>query len=533
MKNIKCALFFLFAIVSLIFTTSCKNYEEVFTPYSANDCIDKNQDDVYTDFRAAGFTNIETKELNDIEIHETSKMDIVYSVSINGISDFDGNTSFPNNAKVVIEYHSAKKEKFPFTEEVVANADPKELETLLKEANFINVVTSEIFDIDPDTEDIEFKNSISVNGYTQDAFSEGFPLDAQIEIVTHKPYKKYSLNVVIDFVSNLIFSKYDVVVDFVDFYGESHTLSHGYDKTFEFRAQEGEYEIKFTSAENENISKSVKFKVTGDTEISYKISCHSDEIKVQKVYQENYNEIGTDEAMVPLSYDDYSLENYNTIKKQFEKAGFTNISTKAVYDIFFGITDEGEIDEVKIKGYPEFQRGDIIPKNTSIEISYHMKEEDDPNKKKKDTPQSSTDSKTTETKTNATSENKKSKITIDNNNDFANLMKITNQTDAATIKNFVNANIGNVVEFDGCIALMMNHEKYETRFDVLIAGGDYYADKVYGPFFSFIDVNYYDMNVTGSDIVAEKMNFRVIGKIVEFNEDGNFITLEPISLQIR
>ena len=80
---------------------------------------------------------------------------------------------------------------------------------------------------------------------------------------------------------------------------------------------------------------------------------------------------------------------------------------------------------------------------------------------------------------------------------------------------------------------MMKHEDYKTRFDVCIAGGNYTSDKVYGPLFAFEDVNYYDMNVSGSDTVAEGMNFTITAKIKGFNEEGCYIILEPVALKTR
>ena len=49
-------------------------------------------------------------------------------------------------------------------------------------------------------------------------------------------------------------------------------------------------------------------------------------------------------------------------------------------------------------------------------------------------------------------------------------MKITDQTDAATIRKFANSYKGKVIEFDGCVAFMMQHGNYKTRFDVCLAG---------------------------------------------------------------
>lgn len=124
-------------------------------------------------------------------------------------------------------------------------------------------------------------------------------------------------------------------------------------------------------------------------------------------------------------------------------------------------------------------------------------------------------------------------ISIDNNKEFASLMKIKDQTDAKAVKKFVNAHVGDIIEFDGCIAFMMNHKNYKTRFDVCMAGGDYDAPKVYGPLFAFEDVNYYNMNVSGSDTVATGMDFRITAEIVEYSDDGGYILLKPISMVAR
>ena len=111
-------------------------------------------------------------------------------------------------------------------------------------------------------------------------------------------------------------------------------------------------------------------------------------------------------------------------------------------------------------------------------------------------------------------------------------MKITDQTDVTTIREFVNSHKGDYIEFDGCIAYMMHHKNLKTRFDICLVGGNY-SDRVLGPLFAFEDVNFYDMNVSGSDTVAQGMHFRIVGQIDGFNSDGKYIVLKPISLTSR
>lgn len=157
---------------------------------------------------------------------------------------------------------------------------------------------------------------------------------------------------------------------------------------------------------------------------------------------------------------------------------------------------------------------------------------------KKHLPQNETTVSETKSQESSDAESKNSNsedtiLTIENNTDFASLMEIEDQTDSTTIKAFVDSHKGAVIKFDGCIAFMMPHGKYKTRFDVCMAGGDYAAEKVYGPLFSFEDVNYSNMKVSGADTVAQGMNFTITAKIKDFSDDGNTIDLEPVELKAR
>lgn len=86
------------------------------------------------------------------------------------------------------------------------------------------------------------------------------------------------------------------------------------------------------------------------------------------------------EAAVPASSYDYKYENYQDVQKDLENAGFTNISTEILYDIVWGWTEEGEVKSVSIDGRTDYKKGEVFNMDTPIVITYHMKEEDDPNK---------------------------------------------------------------------------------------------------------------------------------------------------------
>ena len=65
---------------------------------------------------------------------------------------------------------------------------------------------------------------------------------------------------------------------------------------------------------------------------------------------------------------------------ELKKMGFTNIQTEPLYDIIWGITDDGELDSVYISGKTNFKRGEIFAKDAKILVKYHTLSENDPQK---------------------------------------------------------------------------------------------------------------------------------------------------------
>lgn len=91
-------------------------------------------------------------------------------------------------------------------------------------------------------------------------------------------------------------------------------------------------------------------------------------------------EVQDGEVAVPASASDYKYENYQDVQKDLEDAGFTNITTEVLYDIVLGWTDEGEVKSVSIDGRTDYEKGEVFNMDAPIVITYHMKEEDNPNK---------------------------------------------------------------------------------------------------------------------------------------------------------
>lgn len=121
-------------------------------------------------------------------------------------------------------------------------------------------------------------------------------------------------------------------------------------------------------------------------------------------------------------------------------------------------------------------------------------------------------------------------ITVDNNEEFAALFQVQDPSDPA-IAAFAASHHNSYVEFDGVIGLVQNHEDYDTRFDVLIFGGSYEDPKFV--WFYFENLNFGEMNVSGSGEVRSGLDFHIIGKVIGYNDEAMSIEIEPVSMVAR
>lgn len=240
----------------------------------------------------------------------------------------------------------------------------------------------------------EFKNYVAAcadRGFNIDAYesdesysaenSEGYKLSVSyqgnsvISISVDEP--EYEVSIEIECVENWAFSKYDVDVYIDDSF--EGTIDHGTTETFAVTMSKGTYEIRFVNAEDDEVTGTVVIDIHQDESLRYKISCTSTKIDVETIVG-TIAEYGEDEAPMPQSASSYKFDNYEDVQKELTDAGFTNISFEILYDIVLGWTDEGEIENISVDGKTDFDQGDIFKKDAPIVITYHMKEEDDPNK---------------------------------------------------------------------------------------------------------------------------------------------------------
>ncbi|MBQ3358219.1 MAG: DUF4839 domain-containing protein [Microbacterium sp.] len=128
---------------------------------------------------------------------------------------------------------------------------------------------------------------------------------------------------------------------------------------------------------------------------------------------------------------------------------------------------------------------------------------------------------------------KQAPLTMENSPELAALL--TGPADIPTVEAFAEQYAGQLIEFDGSIAAMNNHEGYTTRYDILITYGDYSETHSNGgPSFQFRDVNITsDLKLTGDvpDTVGVGDNVHVIARVGSFKDP--LFQLEPVETRVR
>lgn len=95
--------------------------KEIKVTKSAKEYLGLNFYDVMSELEGAGFTEIETEVIKDVDLSSTMENGYVESVTIDGSSSFDKNTVFANDSKVIISYHTLKECKVKIHIDFVGN----------------------------------------------------------------------------------------------------------------------------------------------------------------------------------------------------------------------------------------------------------------------------------------------------------------------------------------------------------------------------------------------------------------------------
>ena len=359
-------------------STTTKNKDAAEMPLSSKDIIGTQYDLVLSALQEAGLSDIETIVLDDLTSSNELYDGAVSKIEINGKADFEKGDEFPFDSKAVVTYHIIRRLSLPVFDAEIKTTMASELRQRLEEAGFVNISTSEIYDLEPGSIDGDFENEMTISGVSSFSSKDQFPFDAEIVLVTHFPYETYPVSVHIDFIPNLIFSKYDV-----DVYLDSEkqtTLPHGEDGDLLFDLRAGSYELVFCNSEDKSVKGTAAFEVENEITAEYKISCTKDKVDVETVYFEQKGDLSDDEVRLQNSESAFIGEDYKNVVSILSDLGFTDIKEEPLYDIVWGITKEGSVKTVTIDGKTDYRRGDVVNKGSEVVVLYHMPYDADPAK---------------------------------------------------------------------------------------------------------------------------------------------------------
>lgn len=126
-------------------------------------------------------------------------------------------------------------------------------------------------------------------------------------------------------------------------------------------------------------------------------------------------------------------------------------------------------------------------------------------------------------------------LTAENSSDLAALLVLKDECDEK-VSQFATEYEGRTIKFDGSVLDLANHDSYKTRYDILIGAGDYSTTTQIGPSFKYRDVNFPDLNFTGSerpDSVSTGDNLTFTAEVGEYLQETCLFLLSPVSTSSR
>lgn len=359
--------------------------------------------------------------------------------------------------------------------------------------------------------------------------SEGYKLSVSYQgnnvmsISVDEP--EYDVSIEIECVENLIFSKYDVDVYIDDMF--EGTIDHGTTETFDSTMTKGSYEVKFVSAEDDEVTGTVTIDVQKNEALKYKISCTSSKIDVETIVgtagsnendrtegeeassidtekNDNSEETEAPSITVTMSEDDFIGMLYTDAEAKLREMGFTVFEYETLETEDINKPDD-TIGAVEIKnwafGKGDFAVGDTYEADAIVVLWYYICDEPEPN------------------------------LTVENCPELAAILSNKAEIDDS-YSAFATKYKGRIIEFDGRIDYCTKHENYNTRFDYLVSAGDYDPDHQIGPSFKFENVAYYDLN-TNLDTVSVGLNVHIVAEVVSFDSNSGLFYLDPVSVTGR
>ncbi|MDO8105851.1 DUF4839 domain-containing protein [Isoptericola sp. b441] len=128
-------------------------------------------------------------------------------------------------------------------------------------------------------------------------------------------------------------------------------------------------------------------------------------------------------------------------------------------------------------------------------------------------------------------------ITAATDPSFAAILADTDYCSDA-IATFASQHEGATIDFDGSVVAMNNHDGAATRYDILVAAGDFNESSQPGPAFQFNDVNTtFDLhwtNDSSTSTVGVGDNLHIVATVDGFDANhGCLFTIDPVETSFR
>ncbi len=333
------------------------------SPKSSSEYVGMDYVQAEAALRQAGFQQIIIVPVDDINSSSEINDGAVESVRINGLDEYTTSTEFTFEDEVVISYHRIPKIPVPMSLSDAASENYMDVGRVFHGAGF-SVETDEVYDLPAGT---GYKTIITANGRSLQNEAE-LPFDAEIQVIGHFPAPEYPVVISIEFVSNLLFNKYDVIVKLDD--SVLGTLPHGEDVAYSTSLLSGTHRLVFENSKDSNVTGSIDFFVDSGTTVNYRISCDR---KVVNVNEGEVTRVLTDDNLqMPYSASHYLRKNYQEVKSELEALGFGYVSLKPTTDAFWAPDEVNSVVGIEINNVSEFDRNQVFNKAVPVTLYYHV-----------------------------------------------------------------------------------------------------------------------------------------------------------------
>ena len=113
------------------------------------------------------------------------------------------------------------------------------------------------------------------------------------------------------------------------------------------------------------------------------------------------------------------------------------------------------------------------------------------------------------------------------------VLKVSDTCDGA-VERFAKKYRGRTIRFNGSVVNLMNHGNYTTRYDILIGAGSKGPRTTTGPAMQFKDVNFYELQLTGTRHVSSVNagdRFQFTANVEEFDPAACLLLLDPVTTE--